>query len=69
MIFKSKKAFNEEIDKRMNEIQFKTSVNEDLWKLKDRMSELEFKVRCLEDKGCNCETPASDVPVKGAYSG
>lgn len=69
MIFKSKKAFNEEIEKRMNEIQFKTRVDEDLWKLRDRMSELEFKVRCLEDKGCNCEAPARDVPVNEVYIG
>ena len=63
MIFITKKAFNEEVEKRMSEIQFRTRMDEDLWKLKNRMNELEFKVRCLEDEdnNCYCKTPTGSV--------
>ena len=55
MIFITKKAFNEEVEKRIVEIQFRNRMDEDLWKLKDRVNTLEYKVRDLEYKEGLCE--------------
>lgn len=57
MIFINKKAFNEEVEKRIGEIHFKTRTDEDIFKLrdevrrlKDEVSELKFRLTRLEDK-------------------
>lgn len=48
MIFITKKAFENEIERRMGEIHFKTRTDEELWKLKDEVRELQHKVEMLE---------------------
>ena len=69
MIFISKKAFNEEVEKRTSEIQYRIRMDEDLYRLKDRVNELEFKVRCLEDgdNNCYCKTPTVNVTNSEAF--
>lgn len=50
MIFISKKAFNEEMDRRMAEIHFKNQTDEKIWKMEEEIRKLKFKVECLEEK-------------------
>lgn len=60
MIFISKKAFNDEMDRRMGEIHFKNRTDEKIWKLEDEMRKLEFRVNCLEGEKhapvCTCNS-------------
>lgn len=50
MIIKTRRAFEEEINRRMSE----ERMREELWRKQleydQRISELEFRVRCLEQK-------------------
>lgn len=50
MIFITKKAFENEIERRMGEIHFKTRTDEELWKLKDEVRILQHKVEMLEQE-------------------
>ena len=50
MIFISKKAFNEEMDRRMSEIHFKNRIDEKIWELDQKIRNLEHKVDCLEER-------------------
>lgn len=49
MIFISKKALNDEVDKRMAEINFKNRTDEKIWRLEADIHKLQFRVDCLED--------------------
>ena len=64
MIFKTKKQFEEEVFKRINEVNFHETTERKLYELQDKVRELEFRVRCLEDKD-RCEKMANTgcVPV------
>lgn len=65
MIFISKKALNEEVDRRMAEIHFKNRTDEKIWKMEEEIRNLKFRVECLEERdrtpvpkpntGCCCE--------------
>ncbi len=64
MIFKSKKAFNDEVDKRIDEINFKTRTDEAIWKLQDDIRSLQFRVDMLEKGICTAiPTPVNVAPV------
>lgn len=48
MIFITKKAFENEIEKRIGEIHFKTRTEEELYKLKDEVRDLRHRIEMLE---------------------
>lgn len=50
MIFISKKAFNDEVDRRMSEINFKTRTDEKIWKMEEEVRKLTWRVDMLEEK-------------------
>lgn len=50
MIFISKKAFNDEIDRRMAEIHFKNNTDERIWKMEEDIRNLRFRLDCLEER-------------------
>ena len=50
MIFKSKKAFEEEVYKRMNEIDFRGKTEERLYRLEEQVRNLEHHIERLEDR-------------------
>ncbi len=50
MIFISKKAFENEVDKRMAEIHFKNRTDEKIWKIEEDIRNLKFRLDCLEDR-------------------
>ena len=52
-------AFENEIEKRMGEIHFKTRTDEELWKLKDEVRTLQHKVEMLEQE--------RNTPTVGTY--
>lgn len=58
MIFISKKAFNDEMDRRMAEIHFKNQTDEKIWKMEEDIRNLKFRVDWLEDKD---KTPVPKV--------
>ena len=49
MIFISKHAFENEMERRMAEIHFRNRLDERLYKLEDTVRELQLKVQMLED--------------------
>jgi len=55
----SKRRFEEEVRKRMDEENFRRELADDVWKLKDQVRNLEFKVNMIEDSldGKWCATP------------
>ena len=57
MIFISKKAFNDEIDRRMAEIHFKNNTDERIWKMEEDIRNLRFRLDCLEERD-RTPTPA-----------
>lgn len=50
MIFITKKAFENEVDKRMAEISFKNHTDEKIWKMEEDIRNLIFRVACLEER-------------------
>lgn len=58
MIFITKKAFEEEVFKRISEVNFHEKTERKLCELQDKVRELDFRVRCLEDKE-RCEKMAN----------
>lgn len=50
MIFITKRAFENEIDRRMSEINFKTRTDEKIWKIEEDIRNLKFRVDCLEER-------------------
>lgn len=48
----SKKRFEEELSKRMQEEYFKRRIEERLWSLDEDVRNLKFKVSCLEAENC-----------------
>ena len=50
MIFISKKAFENEVEKRMEEIHFKNRTDEKIWKMEEDIRNLRFRVDCLEER-------------------
>lgn len=50
MIFKSKKAFDEEVYKRMNEIDFQGRTNDKLYRLEEEVNNLKYRISRLEDR-------------------
>ena len=69
MIFISKKAFENEVEKRMEEIHFKTRTDEKIWKMEEDIRNLKFRVECLEDHDrvpvpkVNCGSESCCSPV------
>ena len=69
MIFISKKAFENEIDKRMAEIHFKNRIDEKTWKMEEDIRNLKFRVECLEERNrvpvptVNCGSESCCPPV------
>ena len=49
MIFKTKKAFEDEICRRVAEIDEQKSMSRRMYELEDRVRDLTYKVSCLED--------------------
>ena len=66
MIFITKKAFENEIEKRMGEIHFKTRTDEELRKLKDEVRELQHRIEMLEERNLT-PTPANPVYEPAPY--
>lgn len=66
MIFITKKAFENEIEKRIGEIHFKTRTDEELWKLKDEVRDLQHRVEMLEARNL-IPTPANPVYEPAPY--
>ena len=72
MIFISKKAFNDEIDRRMAEIHFKNSMDEKIQKMEENIRDLRFRLDCLEERvrtpapkvNCGSESCCSPVAVE-----
>lgn len=67
MIFISKKAFEDKVFQRMNEIDFRTKTDERLYRLEDRVRELSFEIDMLRQakepmKGC---VPVNEVATNG----
>ena len=50
MIFKSKKAFEEKVYERMNEIDFRTKTDERLYKMEESLNELRRRINMIEDR-------------------
>lgn len=48
MIFKTKKAFEEEVFNRMSEIRFKSETENEIYRLKDEVRELKYRLEMLE---------------------
>ena len=48
----SKKRFEEELSKRMQEEYFKSRIEEKLLSLEDDVRNLKFKMACIEDENC-----------------
>ena len=70
MIFKSRRALEEEIQGRMMEAEFKRRTEEELWKLRDEVQQLKWRVDCLEGAGNSVKVGptaggASPSPTKG----
>lgn len=69
MIFISKKAFENEIEKRMAEIHFKNRTDEKIWKIEDDIRGLRFRLDCLEERDrtpvpkVNCWSESCCSPV------
>ena len=65
MIFISKKAFENEVDKRMAEINFRNHTDEKIWKMEEDIRNLKFRLDCLEERGrCGSESCCSPVAVE-----
>lgn len=72
MIFISKKAFNDEVDRRMEEIHFKNRTDEKIWKIEEDIRNLRFRLDCLEERdrtpvpkvNCGNESCCSPVAVE-----
>ena len=60
MIFLTKKAFENEMYNRINEQNFKGRIEDELYKLKDTVRELQYKVEMLE------QSVRQPVPVNPA---
>ena len=60
MIFLTKKKFEEQVAGRMEEIRFKTRTDEELWKLRDEVRELKYRLDAIE------QTIRQPVPVNPA---
>ena len=60
MIFISKKKFEEKMYERISEVNFHTRTEEELFKLKDEMRELKYRLDALE------QTIRQPVPVNPA---
>lgn len=58
MIFISKKAFENEVDHRMAEINFKNRTDEKIWQMEEAIRNLKFRVECLEERD---KTPVPKV--------
>ena len=73
MIFISKKAFENEDEKRMEEIHFKNRTDEKIWKMEEDIRNLRFRVDCLEERNrvpvqkvnCGSELCCSPVAEEG----
>ena len=69
MIFISKKAFENEIEKRMAEIHFKNRMDEKIWKIEEDIRGLRFRLDCLEEHArtpvpkANCGSEQCCTPV------
>ncbi len=50
MIFISRKAFENEVEKRMAEIHFKNCTDEKIWKMEEDIRNLRFRLDCLEER-------------------
>lgn len=72
MIFISKKAFENEVNKRIQEVQFMTRTEEKIWGMEEEIRRLNYRVQCLEERNmvsapkvniegrvnnCNCPVP------------
>lgn len=58
MIFISKKAFENEIEKRMAEIHFKNRIDDSIFNMQEEIRNLKFRMDCLEERG---RTPVPKV--------
>lgn len=69
MIFISKKAFENEVEKRMAEIFFKNRTDEKIWKMEEDIRNLRFRLDCLEARDrtsvpkVNCDSESCCSPV------
>ena len=61
MIFINKKAFENEIEKRMAEIHFKNRTDEKIFKFEKEISDLQFRLDCLEER--------NKIPVQKVNTG
>lgn len=72
MIFITKKAFENEVEKRMAEIHFKNRTDEKIWKMEEDIRNLRFRLECLEERdrtpvpkvNCGSESCCSPVAVE-----
>ena len=75
MIFISKKSFENEVDKRMAEINFKNRTDEKIWKLEEDIRGLRFRLDCLEERDrtpvpkVNCGSEICGSPAIQAEGG
>ena len=61
MMFISKKAFENEIEKRMAEIHFKNRTDETICKIEADIRDLKFRLDCLEER--------NKIPVQKVNTG
>lgn len=70
MIFISRKAFENEVEKRMAEIHFKNRTDEKIWKIEEDIRGLRFRLDCLEERDrtpvpkVNCGSEPGCSPLK-----
>lgn len=70
MIFISKKAFENEVEKRMAEIHFKNRTDEKIWEIEENIRNLRFRLDCLEERErtpvpkVNCGSESCCSPLK-----
>lgn len=74
MIFISRKAFENEMEKRMGEIHFKNRIDEKIWTMEEDIRNLKFRVDCLEEhnrvpvpKGCCESEPCSTATTVNTF--